>query len=134
MRVLLDTGPLVALLNRRDAAHRWSVEEAAKLKPPFFSCEAVITEAHFLLRGVPLGRERLIELIALGRFDLSFSFWQHQGRVGELMEQYSNVPMSFADACLVAMAEESDGRIFTLDADFHIYRRHGQEALQLIIP
>ncbi len=134
MRVLLDTGPLVALLNRRDAAHRWSVEQATRLKPPFFSCEAVIAEAHFLLSGVPLGPERLTDLIASGRLDLSFSFWAHHARVGELMGQYSNVPMSFTDACLVAMAEEADSRIFTSDGDFHLYRRHGREALQLIIP
>lgn len=122
------------MLNRRDAFHRWSVAEAAKLKPPFYSCEAVITEAHFLLRGVPLGTERLLEFVESGHLDLSFSYIAHHDRISALMRSYMNVPMSFADACLVSLNEERAGKVFTLDTDFQIYRKHGRAKLDLIIP
>lgn len=134
MRIVLDTGPLVALLNRRDAFHGWSVEQASKLSPPFFTCEAVVAEAHFLLAGVHQGNNRLIDLIGSGRLDLTFSFSIHSERVGELMRAYADVPMSFADACLVCMAEQEESTIFTLDSDFKIYRKNRNEPLQLIIP
>ena len=134
MRVLLDTGPLVALLNRRDAYHRWSVEQATGLQSPLYSCEAVITEAHHLLSGVPAGRERLIDLVDSGRIDLSFSYAEHATRVGELMLAYANVPMAFADACLVCLAERQESTVFTLDGDFHVYRLHGKHAITTIFP
>jgi uncharacterized protein len=134
MRILVDTGPMVALLNRRDAFHTWSVEEAGKLSPPFFTCEAVVAEAHFLLTGVLQGNNRLIDLIASGRIDLTFSFARHSARVGALMRAYASVPMSFADACLVCMTEEEEGTVFTLDSDFRIYRKNRTEPIDLIIP
>ena len=134
MRILVDTGPLVALLNRRDAFHAWSTEQAGNLAPPFFTCEAVIAEAHFLLAGVHQGNQRLNELIASGRLDISFSFWSWHRRVSDLMKTYVTVPMSFADACLVCMAEQESGTIFTLDGDFMIYRMNRNEPLEVIIP
>ncbi|HET6568021.1 MAG TPA: PIN domain-containing protein [Rhodothermales bacterium] len=134
MKVLLDTGPLVALLNRRDSFHRWSVEQAGRLKPPFHTCEAVLTEAHFLLAGVPMGRERLLQLTSSGRLDLSYSYQNHRSRVKDLLLQYGNVPISFADACLVSKAEELGGTVFTLDSDFHIYRKHRDQPLPAIMP
>ena len=134
MRVLLDTGPLVALLNRRDQYHAWSVEQARPLAPPFFCCEAVLTEAHFLLAGVHQGTERLISLIDSNKLDLSFHVADHTARVGDLMRSYADVPMSFADACLVAMCEQQESILFTTDSDFRRYRKHRREALDLIIP
>lgn len=134
MITIVDTGPLVALLNRRDAYHLWSVKEAAKLKPPFFTCEAVMTEAHFLLQHVPLGTDQLHELVASGRLDLSFSYAAHHARIRELMGQYKDIPMSFADACLVCLNEQQKGQVFTLDGDFRIYRKHRLGVLDLVIP
>lgn len=134
MRVVLDTGPLVALLNRRDTFHTWSVEHAGKLSPPFFTCEAVLAEAHFLLTGVRQGNARLIDLIASGHIDLGFSFARYSDRVNELMHTYADVPMSFADACLVCMAENEESTVFTLDSDFKIYRKKRNRPIDLIIP
>ena len=52
-----------------------------------------------------------------------------------LMQRYTNVPMPFADACLVALAEnQPEARIFTLDRDFLVYRRHGSQSLALLAP
>lgn len=134
MRIILDTGPLVALLNRRDVFHGWSVEQAGKLSPPFFTCEAVVAEAHFLLAGVHQGNNRLIDLIASGRLDLTFSFAVHSDRVGGLMRTHADVPMSFADACLVCLAENENSTVFTLDTDFRIYRKNRNKPLELIMP
>ena len=134
MRVLLDTGPLVALLNKRDSHHAWSVEKAGDLQPPFYTCEAVLAEAHFLLQGTHLGRRRLIELVGTGKIELTDIVAQNLGRIGELMNQYVNVPMDFADACLVCMAEATQGTVFTIDGDFRVYRKNQDEALDLVIP
>lgn len=100
--------------------------------PPLYSCEAVISEAHFLLSSVPSGRERLIALVNSGRIDLSFSYAARSQRVGSLMHQYQNLPMSFADACLVCMTEDQPSRVFTIDSDLNIYRIHRNQRLDVI--
>ncbi len=65
----------------------------------------------------------------------AFSYADHIDRVNALMETYANVPMSFADACLVRMAEVyPDGNIFTTDGDFRIYRKNKTERLDVIMP
>jgi len=134
MKILLDTGPLVALLNQRDSHHNWSVETAAKLKPPFYSCEAVLAEAHHLLGSTNQGRRQLIKLLASGKIVLSDIVRDNLLRVGELMDIYSNVPMDFADGCLTCMAENSGATVFTLDRDFLIYRIKKNKAMELLIP
>ena len=134
MRILLDTGPLVALLNRRDAFHVWSVEQAGILAPPFYTCEAVLAEAHFLLGGINQGNRRMIDLLDSGKIACASVAADHLERVGELMLTYANVPMSFADACLVCMAEQQDSTIFTLDSDFRVYRKKQKDLLLLLIP
>ena len=60
--VLLDTGPLVALLNRRDRYHRWTTEQWADLEPPVLTCEPVLTEACFLLRELSGGPDAVRSL------------------------------------------------------------------------
>jgi predicted nucleic acid-binding protein len=135
MTTLLDAGPLVAILNARDAQHRWAVRQAGQLDPPFMTCEAVLSEAHFLLRDHPGGQRRLVELMASDRVQVSFSYADHAGRVHGLMRTYGDLPMSFADACLVRMSEiRDDGRVFTVDSDFRVYRRHGTEAIPVLMP
>ena len=135
MKVLLDTGPLVAFINHRDINHRWAEAQADRLDPPYFTCEAVISEAHFLLKRVHDGRNQLNKMVADGGIVLAFSYADHIDRVNALMETYANVPMSFADACLVRMAEVyPDGKIFTTDGDFRIYRKNKTERLDMIMP
>ena len=132
---LLDTGPLVALLDRREQYHDWTVEKLRATDGVLWTCGAVISEACFLLGSHPRAVERLHDW--LGHGDIRFagedaSLW---GSATELMRRYANVPMSFADACLVALAEQyTDARIFTLDGDFQIYRSAAGERLPLIAP
>lgn len=66
---------------------------------------------------------------------LEFSLEPELGRINELMEKYSDLPMSLADACLVRMSElHEDAAVFTVDQDFLIYRKHGRKKIPLISP
>lgn len=134
MTILLDTGPLVALLDRRDAFHAWSTEQAGLLSSPFHTCEAVLTEAFFLVRRLSNGSGQLIELLQSNRIVCSFSYLTFDSRIHTLMQRYANVPMSFADACLVCMAEQGESSVFTLDGDFRIYRLKRNKPIPLITP
>jgi predicted nucleic acid-binding protein len=132
---LVDTGPLVALLNRRDGHHEWTVQQLGQIPPPLFTCEGVLAEAHHLLSGVHDGSRRLGQLTEAGRIDVSFSFATHASRVNTLMLKYIDQPMSFADACLVALAEAvPDPAVLTLDSDFAIYRMHRNRRIAVISP
>jgi predicted nucleic acid-binding protein len=134
-RVLLDTGPLVALLNRRDRYHAWALDRFADIEPPLLTCEAVIVEACHLLRGQS-GPERVVlDVIARGAVEIDFRLRDEIVPVQELRTRYVNVPMALADACLVRMAELSSGSVvLTLDSDFAIYRMHGRRVIPTISP
>lgn len=122
--VLLDTGPLVALLSRDDVAHARALRLFAACQPPLRVCEAVLAEACFLMRK--LHRQGPAEVIALGRrglFDLALSLDEHWAKVEGLLAKYADRPISLADACLIRCAEvHSEPRIMTFDADFDVYR------------
>ncbi len=133
--VLLDTGPLVALLSTRDHAHAFAKEAFAAVEPPLLTCEAVIAEACFLLRRFPGGEDAVLGLCEDGVLDASFRFADHAARVRKLMATYADVPMSFADACLVRLAElHPRCRVLTLDDDFRVYRRNGRQVVPTWMP
>jgi predicted nucleic acid-binding protein len=135
VKVLIDAGPIVALLNRRDQHHDWVTATAARLHSPLYTCEAVLAEAHHLLSAIHDGSQRLNEMMGSGRLDVSFRYGDHARRVHELMGKYATVPMSFADACLVTLSETfRDSRVFTVDDDFTIYRRKRNRPLDVLIP
>lgn len=133
--VILDAGPLVALLNRRDRHHRWAKEQWARVLPPLICCEAVLAETCHLVRDFPRGQAAVLDLVRRGILDLSFRLIQEAASVSRLMDKYQDVPMSLADACLVRIAEHySDGVVLTLDNDFSIYRKHGRKAIPVLTP
>jgi predicted nucleic acid-binding protein len=133
--VLVDTGPLVALLDRQDQDHRWTVREGRRLPPKMLSCEAVLSEVHFLTQAIPEAKRRIEGWLIEGWLELPFSVREHHSAVHELMLRYVNVPMSFADACLVRMSELwPEASVFTLDLDFRVYRRNKRQRLPLICP
>jgi predicted nucleic acid-binding protein len=133
--VIADTGPLVAMLDRDEHLHAWSVREARRLPPKMFSCEAVLAEVHFLTQTIPAAKDRIEGWLADGRLELPFSVRDHHSEIHELMDRYADVPMSFADACLVRMSELwPEAPVFTLDSDFRVYRRNKRQALPLICP
>ncbi|MBI2204659.1 MAG: PIN domain-containing protein [Candidatus Rokubacteria bacterium] len=133
--VLLDTGPLVALLNRRDRYHRWSTEQWADIALPVLSCEPVLTEACFLLRELAGGPSAILELVGRGAVKIAYGVEAEVDALGKLMTRYADVPMSLADACLVRMVERHPGAmVLTLDRDFRVYRSHGRRVISTIMP
>jgi uncharacterized protein len=131
--VLVDAGFIVALLSSRDAHHRWSVTQASELPPPWSTCEAVLSEAYHLLGE--LGTPNLIELLHRGALLVAFTLTENLEPVVKLMEKYSDVPMGFADACLVRMTETfADPVILTTDQDFRVYRRHSRQVVPCVTP
>src|SRR5688572_27939030 len=124
--VLVDAGFAVALLNRADAHHAWAATQAPRFPPPWRTCESVLSEAFHLLgaRGAPA----LSTLLRRRAVVVAFELGDDLGPVLALMKKYADVPMSFADACLVRMTEMSaDPVILTTDADFRVYRRHSRQ-------
>lgn len=133
--VLVDTGPIVALLNSRDRHHEWSREIFAEIEAPVLSCEAVLSEAFFLLRNARGGGEAVLKLVDRGLVRLPFRLDAQAGPVRRLLARYSNVPMSLADACLVRMSEQvSESVLLTLDRDFKLYRKHGRHVIPTRMP
>jgi predicted nucleic acid-binding protein len=132
---LLDTGPLVAALDAGDEWHGWASERMRQLSSPVRTCGAVLSETAFLVRSHPRALDRLESLLSAGiilSLEEDGAFWN---RAVALMKQYANVPMGFADACLVAAAETIPvAKIFTLDRDFLIYRQENDKPLTLIAP
>lgn len=131
--ILADSGFLVALLNDRDAGHAWAVAAANRFPPPWSTCEAAISEGFYLLG--PSGAEALISLLRRGAVLPDFEFRAHRDEVLHLMRKYRDVPMAFADACLVRMTEVlSSPTLLTTDSDFRIYRRHGRQVVPCVMP
>jgi predicted nucleic acid-binding protein len=133
--VVVDTGPLVAFLNRRDRHHVWVRDLLDSMEPPLFTCEAVLSEACFLLQGVTGGQDAVLGLVSRGVLRSDFRLASEVDSVRALMHKFANVPMSLADACLVRMTElDAHSAILTLDADFGVYRRHRRQVIPTILP
>jgi len=134
-RVVLDTGPLVAFLDRRDRFHGWSVAQWGEVEPPLFTCESVLSEACYLLASSGLESASVPELVARGVVALTYRVDGDAELLAKLMKKYARVPMSLADACLVRMIEGlPQSEIMTLDSDFRIYRKHGRRIIRAIMP
>jgi len=133
--MLVDAGPIIALLSERDTHHDWAVEQFKRF-PHFTTCDAVLAEACARLAYYGRDQSKVIELVAAGVLVVDFDSNREADRVGRLMRKYADRPMDFADACLVAMSEKvSDSAVVTLDAaDFAVYRRHGREIMRYLSP
>jgi predicted nucleic acid-binding protein len=133
--ILLDTGPLVAFLNRRDKFHKWAMAQWGQIAPPMLTCEAVVSEACFLLAGTSNGSDSVMRLIQRKIISISFRLDENIQPVRKLLAKYCSVPMSLADACLVRMSElDQSSKVFTLDSDFNLYRRDGRRIIPTIMP
>jgi predicted nucleic acid-binding protein len=134
-RILLDTGPLVAFLNRRDRFHVWALRELNEIEPPLHTCEAVLSEACFLLRHNPAGQAAVLELVRDGLLQIGFDLQTEITSLCRLLRRYRERRISLADACLVRMAELHTGSIvLTLDSDFKIYRMNGRQVVPTRMP
>lgn len=133
--VILDAGPLVAYFDPGERHHEWSVRQFDRIEPPLLTCEAALAEAAYLIRNNGGRAKRIFEFLRDGIIEVPFRLAEEAEAIALLMGRYSDLPMDLADACLVRMAEKrNDVRVFTLDSDFKIYRRHGRQVIPLIFP
>lgn len=133
--VLLDTGPLVAFLAAGLEYHEWACEQWKRLHPPLLTCEPVLTEAAFLLKREGREADPLFVLLERGVLRVGLEIEDQVADLRALMRRYRDRPMSLADACLVRLAEvHPGGTVFTLDADFRVYRRHGTRVIPVLMP
>lgn len=133
--IVLDTGPLVAYINQKDKYHGWAKKRFQEIAPPVLTCQAVISEACFLMRHFDGGREIILEMIERTVIQTEFNLNVEAKALKQLILKYQDVPMSLADACLVRMSElYEDARILTLDNDFNIYRKNKNSPLSCITP
>ena len=131
---LVDTGPLVAVLDRADRHHAWATRTLSQLDAPLHTCEAVLSEAWFLLGRARGGRPALLGVLEAGWVVVPAGLADESKRVWQLMKKYADQPMSVADACLVRLAELAPrATLVTLDRDFLVYRR-GRSPLRLATP
>lgn len=134
MPVLVDTGCIVALLDRSDHHHAAAVAALDDVREPLVTVEPVIAEASYLLRRLPAAVDAVLENVERGIFQVPFSLSPETAAVRQLLRRYRDVPMGLADACLVRLAElTGSARILTLDDDFHVYRWRRTRRFEILI-
>jgi hypothetical protein len=132
---LTDAGPLIALIDADEPDHQACLAALDQLRLPLVTTWPAFTEAlHLLGRAAGIrGQRALWRLVTTGRLAVADLAPESVERSSQLMEAYADRPMDLADATLVALAEaEGHRRIFTLDDDFAVYRRHGRQAFDLL--
>ena len=138
VKTLIDTGPIISLLNRRDRYHQECAALFRELNCPFYTTLPVITEAMYFLGecGGVTAQSSLWKLVLRGDFVLHHPSIKELLRMSELMEKYHDHPMDFADASLVTLAEGGHlNRVFTLDYnDFTTYRLPQNSKFTIIGP
>jgi uncharacterized protein len=134
--LLLDTGALVSLLDRSQIHHRRCAEFYNGWPGVVASTEAVLTEATHLLGRTPGGREACIEFFLAGGATLVPSSLSTLQRCHVLLGKYADLPMDYADATIVVLAEElGTDLVFTTDRrDFEVYRFGRDRPFQLLPP
>jgi predicted nucleic acid-binding protein len=131
---LLDTGVIVALLDRSERYYKQCVEVLSELTGSLVTCEACVAEACYLLREVRGAPEAIVANVANGIFQIPLRLVDQAATIEKLLKKYRDVPMDLADACLVDLADHlSRGRILTLDQDFEIYRWRTRRKFELLI-
>lgn len=133
-RVLIDTGPLVAIVSPEERAHEVCLSTLKAFSNPPITCWPVITEAMWLLRGFPQTVKRLLSGINAGTIVILNVSGTEAERIGLIMEQYASLRPQFADAMLVYLAHrEKIDTIFTLDRrDFSVYRTARKKPFRLL--
>lgn len=133
--IILDTGPLVAYLSHSDKYHGWAKKRFQEIVSPVVTCQAVVSEACFLVRNIPHGREAILEMIERNLIQTEFNLNVEAKALKQLIHKYQNVPMSLADACLVKMTEiYEEAKVLTLDKDFMVYRKNKHSPITCITP
>ena len=132
--LLLDTGALVSLLDRSQKRHREFARFFGEWDQAVVSTEAVLTEATHLLGRLEGGRQACVDFFLSGGALLVPATKASLRRARDLVTQYSDLPMDYADATLVVLAEElGTNLIFTTDRrDFRVYRVRGRRRFEIV--
>ena len=132
--VIIDAGPLVAILNRRDSQHDRCYQQSLELAPPFFTTWPVVAEAAWMLRQTAGGVSELLRMISAGLLDCypldgDSALW-----MDAFLKKYADQRAQLADASVMYVAEQENvSVIFTLDRrDFSVYRRSDNLALSIL--
>ncbi len=133
-RILVDTGPIVAILSRQDQFHNLCVAALGAIEGQLVTCWPVLTEAAWLLRGRPHAVQRLLNSIDGGALALLPLGPDAPSWIASFMSRYEDLPAQLADAALAYLADtERIDTVFTLDRrDFSVYRIRGNQPLRLI--
>ena len=131
--VLIDTGVLVALLDRGDDQHERCVTALKDLPASLLTSWPVVTEAMYLLGDVAAGQDALLTWIEASTPSVAELNLGDIPSIRAMMAKYRDVPMDFADASLVCLAQRLALEVvFTLDRDFHTYRLAGRSRFKVI--
>jgi len=134
---LTDAGPLIAIIDADEPDHDVCLNALEDLALPLVTTWPAFTEAMYLLgrAGGIVGQRALWRLVQTERLSIAELSALALERSAQLMDKYADRPMDLADATLVAYAEaEGHRKIFSLDADFHVYRIHGRQRFDVIPP
>ncbi len=133
-KILIDSGPLIALFDASDKYHNKAVNFIKSNKYPLVTTIASITETLHLLNFNRNAQIDFIEWIHRGAVEIQNIENDDFGRIKDLTEKYRDLPMDFADSCLVYLAEKlSLNAIATIDRDFSIYRIKGRRKFEVIL-
>lgn len=133
-QVLVDTGPIVAILNRRDQYHALCTETLKRIQPPLWTTWPVLTEVAWLLREHPAGLQRLYAGVATGFFRIAPLAETALAEIAALQKRFSTLRPQLADLSLLLVAErEQWTTVFTLDRrDFTVIQKKSRPRLVLL--
>ncbi len=133
-KILIDSGPLIALFDSSDKYHEKSVDFIKTNKYPLITTLASITETLHLLDFNRNAQIDFLEWISRGAVEIHNIENNDFKRLKDLTEKYRDLPMDFADSCLVYIAEKFNiHTIATIDRDFTIYRIKGKKAFKTLL-
>ena len=133
--VLVDTSFLVSVYDKRERYHLQCMAALDRVQQPLVTCEPVITEAIYHLRRISGAPHAIMASVQEGYLEIPFQLVGGASKVQNYYSKYADTPCDFADACLIAMADElNTGDILTLDSDFKHYRWRRTRTFNMLIP
>jgi len=132
--ILIDSGPLIALFDADDKYHSISVDFIKKNKRPLVTSLANVTEVVYVLKYSKVAQASFLKWISLSSIAIESIEAEEVLQISELFEKYNDVPMDFADACIVYLGERlSTNEVATIDSDFEIYRLKGRKPFKNVL-
>jgi uncharacterized protein len=130
-KIIIDSGPLIALFDRDDTFHKKAIDFIKNLKGDLICNCAVITEVSHLLDFSVGVQVDFLQWVVDGGVIVADIENEDLLRIIKLTEKYSDLPMDFADASLVVLCERMKiGEIASIDKDFGIYRTHDKKSFR----